>query len=33
MFVRWSAAIAAAVLLSSPVLLQDAHAADKLTDP
>lgn len=33
MFVRWSAAIAAAILLSSPVLLQGARAADKLTDP
>lgn len=33
MFVRWSAAIAAAVLLSSPALLQGARAADKLTDP
>jgi putative membrane protein len=33
MFIRWSAAIAAAILLSSPVLLQDASAADKLTDP
>ena len=33
MFVRWSAAIAAAILLSSPVLLQGARAADKPTDP
>ncbi|MCP3381088.1 DUF4142 domain-containing protein [Bradyrhizobium sp. CCGUVB4N] len=33
MFVRWSAALAAAVLLSSPVLLQGASAADKPTDP
>ena len=33
MFVRWSAAIAAAILLSSPVLLQGASAADKPTDP
>ena len=33
MLVRWSAAIAAAILLSSPVLLQGARAADKLTDP
>src|SRR6478735_5345508 len=33
MFVRWSAAIAAAILLSSPVLLQGAGAADKPTDP
>ena len=33
MFVRWSAAIAAAILLSSPALLQGARAADKPTDP
>src|SRR6187455_1975131 len=33
MFVRWSAAIAASVLLFSPVLLQGASAADKPTDP
>ena len=33
MFVRLSAAIAAAVLLSSPALLQGARAADKPTDP
>ena len=33
MFVRWSAAVAAAILLSTPVLLQDASAADKPTDP
>ena len=32
MFVRWSAAIAAAILLSSPSL-QGARAADKPTDP
>src|SRR6478735_8203396 len=33
MFTRWSAAIAAAILLSSPALLQGASAADKPTDP
>ena len=33
MFVRWSAAIAAAMLLSSPVLLQGARAAEKPSDP
>src|ERR671939_178195 len=33
MFIRCSAAFAAAVLLSSPVLSQGARAADKLTDP
>lgn len=33
MFTRRSAAIAAAMLLSSPALLQSASAADKLTDP
>jgi len=33
MFTRWNAAIAAAILLSSPVLLQGAEAADKPTDP
>jgi len=33
MFVRWSAAIAAAILLSSPALLQGARGADKPTDP
>lgn len=33
MFIRPSAAIAAAVLLSSPALLQGARAADKLSDP
>ena len=33
MFVRGSAAIAAAILLSSPALLQRARAADKPTDP
>lgn len=33
MFIRWSAAAAAAILLSSPVLLQGASAADKPTDP
>ena len=33
MSIRWSAAVAAAILLSSPVLLQGARAADKPTDP
>jgi putative membrane protein len=33
MFVRWSAAIAAVVLLSVPALTQGAGAADKPTDP
>ena len=33
MFVRWSAAIAAVVLLSGPALTQGARAADKPTDP
>ncbi|SFJ09584.1 DUF4142 domain-containing protein [Bradyrhizobium sp. cf659] len=33
MVIRWTAAIAAAALLSSPVLLQGASAADKPTDP
>ena len=33
MFTRRSAAIAAAILLSSPALLQGASAADKPTDP
>ncbi|WFU26730.1 DUF4142 domain-containing protein [Bradyrhizobium sp. CB1717] len=32
MFIRWSAAVAAAILLSSPAL-QGASAADKPTDP
>ncbi|PIT01021.1 membrane protein [Bradyrhizobium nitroreducens] len=32
MFIRWSAALAAAILLSSPAL-QGASAADKPTDP
>ncbi|PPQ14647.1 DUF4142 domain-containing protein [Bradyrhizobium sp. AC87j1] len=33
MFTRWSAAVAAAILLSSPALLEGASAADKPTDP
>src|SRR6478735_3660094 len=33
MSTRWSAAIAAAILLSSPALLRGAGAADKPTDP
>lgn len=33
MLIRWSAAAAAAIMLSSPVLLQKASAADKPTDP
>jgi len=33
MFVRWTTAIAAAILLSSAALLQGARAADKPTDP
>ena len=33
MFIRGSAAIAAAILLSSPALLQSAGAAEKPTDP
>ncbi|MGX1169739.1 putative membrane protein [Bradyrhizobium sp. USDA 372] len=33
MLIRWSAAAAAAMMLSSPVLLHVASAADKPTDP